>query len=759
LAVVPDLKRWTLHDCVRVAPDALPLLDELIRQNVLVQSGLTVAFRHRAFSEALLASQSDAGLHELHLRLVAMHEAGSGHPLTVAYHLHHAQRAQACLRSVRTWLARDGYERLRPHWANVLDAIATDATRYPVRPLERHRLRTVLVQHAAVLAPEYAHHAEQSFARLHHDTGLVYWHEHPDLEPLARIGRCLERAVAAHQATPEPERGLAPFDAVRELALLVRGMASVYARTLAAKQLLGLAAWLEPFRPLAPVIEVLYEVTQTSVARAVHDKRVAHRFIALAARFEQPIAGIDDAVRSHATGIFLYAAAMDEAKQGKTTALARVEPLDRLENFPALAWHVRMLSHIYNGRTEEAARCRERMELLVIAQDEPIALLAMSVLFEAWGYELCEDLTGLKAALEQVEDEAKRYPGWQPWATLYRGDVNRLRGDMPAAFVCYEQAAAMTEPRKHNAWPHAAERRVGALRALGRCAEAIALGRELAQFAEDEDLEPTNLLRCYIALALSEAQAGQLTAAHGNIAKALRCAEREGIGGVPLGIVHEAAARVAMHQRDATAFEQARAACASYLLSGDNPSLTAKYERLLRDAQAVGLVQARLSRDTAQPLAPVLERLRAARDASERAAVLLGFAAEKYHVAAGCLFGVTDHSVTLLAQCGRIVVDDQLRSLVAAFLTAELSESEMVTVTQQDERAALGPSNAWTIDENHTYVPVLLRGHKASDRLIVGVAVLRFDALLFAPPDQRLVDALGQALLDSGDIQGRSEAV
>ncbi|MEY4582761.1 MAG: hypothetical protein RL701_7464, partial [Pseudomonadota bacterium] len=83
----------------------------------------------------------------------------------------------------------------------------------------------------------------------------------------------------------------------------------------------------------------------------------------------------------------------------------------------------------------------------------------------------------------------------------------------------------------------------------------------------------------------------------------------------------------------------------------------------------------------------------------------------------------------------------------------------MVTVTQQDERAALGPSNAWTIDENHTYVPVLLRGHKASDRLIVGVAVLRFDALLFAPPDQRLVDALGQALLDSGDIQGRSEAV
>jgi hypothetical protein len=267
------------------------------------------------------------------------------------------------------------------------------------------------------------------------------------------------------------------------------------------------------------------------------------------------------------------------------------------------------------------------------------------------------------------------------------------------------------------------------------------------------------LLRCYVALALSEAQVGELDAAADNIAKALQCAQREGIGGVPLGIVHEAAARIAIHRGDAAAFDQARAACASCLLSDDNPSLTTKYERLLRDALAAGLVLTRVTRDSVQPLAPVLERLRAANDVAERALMLLDFIAEQYHVDSGCLFGMTRQGAILLAQSGSVVVDHKLHVLVDAFLSAELSETEMVTVTQQDECAAQSQSNIWTIDADHTYVPVLPRAHRDSDGLISGVAVLRFDPLLFAPPAQRVLDAIGQALLDGADIEGRREAV
>jgi tetratricopeptide (TPR) repeat protein len=592
LALAPDLKQWVIGDCSRLSPDALPLLDALIRQGVLVQRGARIAFRHRGFAAALIDALDPALRRELQLRLVALHEASDRHALAIAYHLHQAGESDACLQTLRSWLATENDERLAAHWAELLDAVLTASERYPLTALERHRIRGVLVQHAAVLAPEYGRHGELSFEQLRHDTGLAYWDEYPELEPAARIGRCLERAQALHQATPEQQRGLSPVDAVRELAVLVRSLTSVYARTLAADKLLGLAAWLAPLCSLAPAIQLLHELTLTSSDRAVREKRVAHRFLDFAARFEQPLYGVTDFVRLSAASICLYCAAMDEAKQGKASALSRLALLEKTEGFAALAWHVRMLSHIYNGRSAEAARCRERMELLVIEHNRPITLLAMSVLYEGWAYEMCEDLTGLKNALEQVEQEAQRFPGWLPWAVLYRGDVNRLRGDLNAAYACYEQANAMTAPGRHQVWPHAAERRVGALRQLGRLSESVALGRATVQYGEAEDLEPVNMLRLYIALALSEAQAGSCDTAAQHIALALRCAQHEGIAGVALGIVHEAGARIAIHAGDAVAFEQASQAAARCLLSGDNPALTAKYERLLQEARAAGLTQA-----------------------------------------------------------------------------------------------------------------------------------------------------------------------
>jgi hypothetical protein len=759
LALAPDLKRWVVGDCSRLTRDALPLLDALIRQGVLVQRGAGIAFRHRGFAAALIDALQPAQRRELHLRLVALHEASDQHALAIAYHLHQAGESDACLRALRSWLAPESDERLAAHWAELLDAVVTDYQRYPLSALERLRIRGILVQHAAVFDPEYGRHGELSFEQLRHDTGLVYWDEYPELAAAARIGRCFERALALYQTTSEPERGLSPVDAVRELAVLVRSLTSVYARTLAADKLLGLAGWLAPLCSLAPVIQLLHELTLTSTDRAVREKRVAHRFLEFAARFEQPLYGVTDAARSSARSICLYCAAMDEAKQGKAAALSRVAPLDKTEGFAALAWHVRMLSHIYNGRTAEAARCRERMELLVIEHNRPITLLAMSVLYEGWAYEMCEDLTGLKSALEQVEQEATRFAGWQPWAVLYRGDVNRLRGDLQAAYECYEQANAMTAPGKHQVWPHAAERRVRALGQLGRLSESIALGKALVQFGEAEDLEPVNLLRFYIALALSEAQAGSCEDAAQHIAAALRCAAHEGIGGVPLGIVHEAAARVAIHAGDAAAFEQACQAAASCLLSGDNPALTAKYERLRQEARAAGVARAASRRTPVPPADPVFTRLRSARDYAERAALALEFVASKLSAQAGAVFGVTAQGPKHLASLGDFSVDERLLSMLNDFLAAELPDTVLVPLTRGDERAAQGKASLWTQDDRGTYLPLLLRGRRQSKLLIAGVVVLRTDADSPSAPEQRLLDALGQCLLDADQQGVKLEAV
>ena len=757
LALIPDFGQLALTDYARLSPDALSRLDALSRKGVLVQRGEAFAFRHRGLATALVDAMDREQRSALHLRLVAMYQAGEHHALTIAYHLHHAGRVDECLQAVRPWVDNEVNERFLPHQIELLETIVCDGDRYPLGARERHRLRAVLVQYAAVGDPDYGRHGEASFERLRKDTGLEYWDEHRGLEPAARIGRCLERAQAVYEGTPEEQRGFAPFDAVRELAVLVRSMTSVYARTLAADKLIDLAGWLEPFRLLSPVVQLLYELTSTSADRAVREKRVAHRYLDFASRFEQPLPGVDKVVRQSAIAICTYCAAMDEAKQAKASVLARVESIEQVDTFAALAWHVRMLCHIYSGRTEEAAQCRQRMELLVIQEDRPNTLLAMSVLYEAWGYEMCEDLTGLKGALERVEVEAARYAGWQPWATLYRGDMNRLRGDLAAAFSDYEQAAAITAPGRHQVWPHLTERRVVALRQLGRVAESVALGKMIVKFAEDEDLEPVNRLRAYVALALSEAQAGLCEDAARNIESALGCAEREGIGGVPLGIVHEAAARLAIRNGDAAAFERASSECARFLLAGGNAALTAKYDRLLQEARAAGLSQVRAhhaAEGTAPQVLAVLSLLQEAQDDAARANIALDVLAAHYRAGAGCLFGVTPQGPELLARVGTLVSDEQLRAMVAEYLSAELTDTEIVTLTQADARAARGSANIWTLGDNAAYIPVLLHGRRGAEQLLCAVAVLRLETPPSSSPEPRLLQALGQVLLDGNKISG-----
>jgi tetratricopeptide (TPR) repeat protein len=752
LALEPELPRLDLTLLAQLSAHALARLEVLSQQGVLVARHAGFAFRHRGLAEALRASLGDADKRALHERLRALHEAAGHHPLTLAYHLHCAGDVEGCLRRVLPWLAEVGTPRLNDEQAELLQVIASDAERYQLSVVDRHRVRAVLVQHAALSDPSYGQHGEASFDQLRLDTGLCYWDEHPELDPVQRIGQCLQRAQAAYESTPADQRGLPPIDAIRELAVLVRSMTSVYARTLASDKLIALGAWLEPLRPLAPIIQLLHELTLTTIARAVREKRVAHRFLELAAQFDQPLLGVDDASRSLAAAVYVYCAALDEAKQGKPSALTRVAPLESRERFAALAWHVRMLSHIYSGRTREAEQCRQSMQLLVIERDQPVSLLAMSVLYEAWGYEMCEDLTGLKGALEQVEQEARRFPGWQPWAALYRGDVNRLRGDLDAALSCYEQAAAMTAPGRHQVWPHAAERRVVTLRLLGRFDEALTLGRASVDYALAEDMEPVNVLRTYVALAAAQTEAGLLADAAVSIDSALLCAEREGIDGVPLAVVHEARARLAIRYGDAAAFESARSVCAERLLAGDNPALTAKYERMLHEARSAGLLQTGL-----RPLEhPSLVQLRAVSDATQRASQVLAALADHYTTDRGWLFGLTEDGSKLIADLGEVAIDDALWTMVDEYLAAELGDQDFVTVTRQDEHAAISSGHVWPADGEHVYAPLLLRARERG--LVCGLALLRVKQPLPPAPDVDLLDALAQALLCDAALSGVPEA-
>jgi hypothetical protein len=197
------------------------------------------------------------------------------------------------------------------------------------------------------------------------------------------------------------------------------------------------------------------------------------------------------------------------------------------------------------------------------------------------------------------------------------------------------------------------------------------------------------------------------------------------------------------------------------LLVGGNAALTAKHDRLLQEARAAGLSQAgahHTAEGTAPQVLAVLSLLQEAKDDAARAKIVLDVLAAHYHVDAGCLFGVTVRGLELLARIGAPAPDEQLRAMVAEYLSAELTDTQIVTVTAADARAARGSTNIWTLDDNAAYVPVLLHGQKRSEQLVCGVAVLRLEGSPSSSPEPRLLQALGQALLDGNKISGMPTA-
>ena len=60
----------------------------------------------------------------------------------------------------------------------------------------------------------------------------------------------------------------------------------------------------------------------------------------------------------------------------------------------------------------------------------------------------------------------------------------------------YQRAAAVTAPGRHQVWPHASERRVGASRLLGRLQETIALVHATTEVAEEKTSSPSIAYAC-----------------------------------------------------------------------------------------------------------------------------------------------------------------------------------------------------------------------------------------------------------------------
>jgi hypothetical protein len=304
------------------------------------------------------------------------------------------------------------------------------------------------------------------------------------------------------------------------------------------------------------------------------------------------------------------------------------------------------------------------------------------------------------------------------------------------------------------------------LLALERFEEARATGERQLVVAERIGLSVmADHIR--VPLALAEARLGYFASACARLDAASSKRLASGMQGVVVGWVYEARARVALWMGDVDSFEQHAQLCAQqYRKSGGEPSLAAKYDRLMQearqrglslrrelaDAMAVHTTTERTIQTTGEDVAaPVASELAACTTRERRAQRTL----ELLVTAAGALEG----ELFLLGVDGLQLAVSTSPGLGGAAQIAALNR--LVDVTQDDgESTAMtatlalqgptreggAPASVW---------PLLLACVRDNQTAIAGVAALHFSASASVRLPLETAAEVAAILIDKADVAPR----
>jgi hypothetical protein len=254
------------------------------------------------------------------------------------------------------------------------------------------------------------------------------------------------------------------------------------------------------------------------------------------------------------------------------------------------------------GNLREAERCRRQVELLLLQSPIKPPLYAGAAHQHVYAYVLLDNISGLRHAIVEMEAVSKSQPSLAPFVPFTRGAHARACGNHADALKWFDHTLSVVKPGEHPIWPWAASGRVHALVGLERYSEAREYATTALVTADEIGL---GIMRQHIevALATAEAKLGDFAAACARLDAAAAAREALGMGPASLGLVYEARARTALWMKDATAFDcYARKCATQYRLAQADPALIAKYERLMREARALELLQ---NPELAAEVAPV----------------------------------------------------------------------------------------------------------------------------------------------------------
>ncbi|HKP57959.1 MAG TPA: protein kinase [Polyangiales bacterium] len=681
----------------RVAAERQQALERTLADAYLARNQLLIAAHH------LQQAADDAGACDVALRWCTLRSQGQHDDLAI-------------------WRTRTGVQ--------VLENALRHAEARGCSPREAYLLRRQLLQISVVVDIPFADIARQILERLRIDTGIALWREDTDIDP-----QCLTLANEHYEAASEAERGLSPFEALRELATVTIMLSGAYGRQIDVVAMSTLLPLLAPFRGLGPLLQLLYDITSGAVDR-VRGRRFSDHVVSLLQRLEQPMPGLDEFTRHGARSLLTYYLALEQAQLGSPAVLAHADFIATDPAFEALAWHLRMVKHLYSGEALRAEACRERAELLSLRHPDTLNQLMASILYETEAHALSANLIALKTALPQLEQLARHSSGWRAFSQTIRGEYEMLCGRHERACEDFERVLDFARPGAHTAWSRTASSYVANLNAMGEYARAIAFGEQACRDSAQHRVNPLYgvLLRAGVARAYAEL--GDHERARVEVEHVLTEAAELEMTGVPLGCIYEAAARVALCAGDTGRFEHALEQTRTHYTQGGSEAVAAKYHRLMSNAfRRWSMPAAAPTPEPNQVADQFSKQWTTGQNAHERAQLALSAVLADCAANGGGLYGTCAGSLLLMAASGTFEREEATR-LAQQQLTQALSAGDETVCESMGELTK----------------PILLTATSGDRTLVVGVIVLT------NPPADRplpwsLLQAVGRALLESADVQ------
>lgn len=537
---------------------------------------------HRALAELYRERANSALVHHLF-------EAGLEVEALAALSERHSQISA---RTDHRGTLEENFDKFAIHYPHAIDC----ALRLGRSPREVADLRRWCVAVSVGADASYYWRAAPGWLQqLERDSGLDLWRaDTRDVTPQERLSNALQGAQERYLASPERERVYRVDEALAMLAEYVACSIAIGMRALDYELLVSLPPILEPFAPLSPLLEAIWQNAQATVDGPCHG-----RFLRARASWLQVHAKLEPLKTSevgHVDSIqnaIVYGLGMIEASLGLASAADRVAVLADDPLLRVNALRVRSVVRLEQGDWPEAKRLSRHAEELALRW-RVTQMFASHIVIEISAYTRARDLEGLEYCIGRVAAQAARYPGWEPYLLDARARFELVRGDFAAAKAGFERAIALIGPidpgRRKGlpCWVTAHGCLAESLLHLGRHAEARATAvAALEVCARTEVVSISDgLVRV---LALAEAKLGDLAAACAHIEGLIEQQTELGITGLKLGLSYEARALIALWCADEPTFEHYARLTAREYRHGARCPLGARYEALINEARRCGI--------------------------------------------------------------------------------------------------------------------------------------------------------------------------